>query len=273
MTGHRHSALYFVVSALLLAVLFNPLRTDAAETGIPLRIALENGDHRVMLWTDDSGVPHGLDITVTRTVLESLGYDVRFAPMPWVRALLEMRRGSVDGIMTIAKTEDRSGWIAYPEEPNVMVKALFLVDPSIWPDTTDMATIAEAGIAVRRGYQYSEATNAIIGEYRVDLRDSRQIFDSVRQGRVGAALHNFSGIQRKTASGEDEWRIAEPFPEGLTTRPTPDSAMPLYTGFQATDAGRRLAEVYSDALRGYKETEAYRETVDEFLALLPGLSN
>lgn len=70
-------------------------------------------------YTVDSN-PMGFELEIFQSVMERMGYRVRFEEMPWKRCLQNLKSGEMDVVISMLKNEERERSIPY-SQMNILV--------------------------------------------------------------------------------------------------------------------------------------------------------
>ena len=91
----------------------------SSQQSIKIRVT----DYPPQYYQDSRGNWKGLDVELANALVKEAGMVPQFAPLPWSRALSDLKSGSLHIMTNLSKTEERSqfvNWIG-PERTNKMV--------------------------------------------------------------------------------------------------------------------------------------------------------
>lgn len=74
------------------------------------------------------GVARGPVCAIVREALGRAGYRTDIDIVPWQRALVLVKQGQADGIFAASKTEERTGFLIYPDEPLYTARVVIVAD-------------------------------------------------------------------------------------------------------------------------------------------------
>lgn len=155
-----------------------------------VRVAVENWSP----WVDiDPSGPHfgGLALTLLSAVLQRMGLPVRYTPLPFKRALIELEAGNIDILPMLSYEADRMRYTAYSEsivEEEVLLCGLDRgASPKFeWRDWADLSTYT---VAVTRGYGYGGQLTALRHHARSVVESASDVTSArlLAAGRVDLA--------------------------------------------------------------------------------------
>ena len=193
----------------------------------------------------------GFDVEVSRRVLADLGYDLQLRLMPWRRALVHAKSRRVDAVLDAFDDPERHTWLHYPDDPlSTSTSSLFChrCDRMTAPSLDELAN---AVVAVNRGYQYSDAFDSHPGIDRVEVGSFQQGFMLLARGRVDYyAINNRVGLF--TLQQMDK-------PAGFRPLSPPIAPVePVYLVFAHKPGLEALSRRFSEQLAAFKQTDEYR---------------
>lgn len=135
-----------------------PSPVSLAPTELPenvLLICVPEEDYAPLTYQDSSGQWTGLDVELTRALLNEAGFTPDFVRLPWSRALEYMKTGEIQLMMNVSKTDERSEfmyWIG-PERVSRMVLAVKAGNEGLPITTLDDFPLVAAQQNTRFGIQ------------------------------------------------------------------------------------------------------------------------
>lgn len=139
-------------------------------------------------YTDASLPEGGLSVELIRTALGRAGYRVEYVEQPWERALRGFRRGQFD-LINDWFTASHAGYARYG--------APFLINRVRWVQQRDggivyrgLESLAPYRVALGRGYVYSDALMAALGDDAVYVADFVQAAYMLAAGRIDLTLED-----------------------------------------------------------------------------------
>jgi polar amino acid transport system substrate-binding protein len=203
----------------------------------------------------------GLSVEVVRAVYARLGVeDVKILPLPWKRALDMARFGDADGLFTANHTPERAVYFLYPEEP--LMESPWLVWTRRGTTVEKLDDLKGKRVGVVMGYSYTQEfwdfiqTYCIVEEvYKDDIN-----FRKLALGRLDAVVADLgNGLVLASAVGG-----------GI--HPNPDYEIRrdgLYLVFNKRRVSERLAQRFSEELKEFKTTEAYKALWNKYMTPHP----
>ncbi|MBA1202944.1 transporter substrate-binding domain-containing protein [Pseudomonas capeferrum] len=197
----------------------------------------------------EEGVPRGIHYEVANEVFTRLGIEVQWQFLPWKRCLAMIEHGLVDGVMDIFRTDARTAYIIYPDEPMSTVEfTLFQLRAK--PHTVRrLEDLAGLNVGVSSGYDYGSAFNESPLFRRENAPTQEANFGKLALGRidllvtdrlVGRHLRHRLGLEQKVEE------------LSFIIRRTPQ-----YLGLSRKPGRERLAQRFADELRLFKQEPAY----------------
>lgn len=108
---------------------------------------------------DSSGNLSGLDVEITRSALEAVGYTVEFQEMPWIRQLISVANGEIDVVMAATVLPERKKYAYFSLPYRNESYAIYLEKGG--NDKYELSTIEDIvknniTLGIVRGYYYGE---------------------------------------------------------------------------------------------------------------------
>ncbi len=226
--------------------------TLPSEPGKALRIVTDTWPPYVIGQPEQAGV----DVEVALTVLRSLGYDPSIDYLPWKRALLLTENGEAHALLDAGYNEKRSEIFNYPEEPiNYSVSTLFCIDCDRRM-SVDAESLRGHRIAVNRGYAYAGIIDEDEAIATIQVDSFEQGMRLLAHGRVDFyAVNRFVGLH--TLHTLEMPRI-QAIEQNL------DTPKPVYLVFSKALPTEALSQNFSDGLREFKSSSAYRDILEKY---------
>lgn len=249
--------------ALCLAAWFvcNPLAAAQAQADrlIPLVAATETWAPYVY---EENGHPAGFDYETARAVLQGMGFELVIHFMPWKRCLLMAAEGQVDAVLDISLTEDRGGFLHFPNEPlSASRTVLFHLREGSFR-FQDYKDLNGRVIGTLPGYAYGVNFDAATNCAKETAPHLEANFLKLLKGRVHAVASNYEVGMRLLRQ------------RGLTDRVTaadrPIDTERNYLAFcrqgEGVERADELALRFGQALRRYKQTPEYAAILARYRA-------
>ncbi|TWI68105.1 polar amino acid transport system substrate-binding protein [Desulfobotulus alkaliphilus] len=172
---------------------------------------------------------------------------------PWKRALLMLEKGEVDGLFSANHTPERESYAMYPELPLTESPWVLWTREDSGISYTSFADLRGKRVGVVRGYSYTPEFWEILTQYgRPEEASSDELnFRKLAAGRLDmivAELNNGYFIMQK-----ERIQGIRPFAE------SPVKTDGLYLIFNRKRVDEKTAEKFSNALREYRNSEAYKQ--------------
>lgn len=191
----------------------------------------------------EGGTLVGTDVDVIREVCTRIGVTPIFREVPWKRAMDEVKTGKADAIFSLFRTEEREGFLAFPEvglssERNVLVTR---ADSGL--SVTSIGGLSGTTVGVVVDYAYGEPFDSTQSFTREASNDYEMLMKKLEAGRTDLAVINelvLNSMLRKSGKGSAfsvmEYVVADE---------------PMYVGFskksENIDADQ-MAEEFTNAL-------------------------
>lgn len=202
--------------------------------------------------------PQGPLWTITRSVAQRMGVDVKLRFVPWKRALDQVARSQKDGVIGAARTPEREEVMRFPHEPLLHSEtAVFSRRKDPVRFDNGLPSLEGKRVAVSAGYSYSGDVWSAPYFERVEVRDIRSGLQLVLMGRVDAFLVNrdVGWYEARQLDVEDQ----------LVASARAVSGGPVYLVFSPS-VSPSLIDEFDQALRAFRDTEEYRRLMLDFSA-------
>ncbi len=196
------------------------------------------------------GRQQGIDVEVSRIVLEKLGYHVRIEFLPWKRAVQMVKTGEADALLDVGYNEERELYFDYPQEPiNYSETTLFCKRCKL-SLPAELKTISGKQVVVNRGYVYEGEFDESPLVTLVTVDDFEQGMKLISLGRADFyAVNRLVGAYTAHNLGlKDVYPISDNLSE----------ANPIYLAFSKKREHTELAKGFSQALKAFKQSADYR---------------
>jgi polar amino acid transport system substrate-binding protein len=220
-----------------------------AETVV---VAVEDKDYApYYIWVD--GEPKGPCVEIAAGAIRQMGAEVEFARMPWTRVLKSVETQRVDAGLCGTKTDERSVYSHYPDEPLLNYDATLFVRADSALTTSDPEALAGKSFGLVKGYSYAGIDDGLEagGMTRVEATGRESLIKLLTLGRVDtvldAILPVFADARRLGVEGQ-----VRPLLPSLAETPG-------YLFFSRKPGHDALASRFSAALMAFKATPEYLE--------------
>lgn len=208
----------------------------------------------------------GFSTEVVKEVLATLGREASFEEFPWARAVRMAVRGERDALFTALRNDERERCCHFPSEPLLREKWVFFVRAadagrlkfSSFDDLVghDIAALRGAAVSpefwdfVRRHRNISETSS---GEASFRMLEAGRVDYAVLSLSEGMGLITSMGL-----SGQVVPLLSRTLKEG-----------DMYVIFNKERVPSTFVEAFSDALRQFKQTEAFQAIHRKYFRATP----
>lgn len=199
---------------------------------------------------EEDGILTGFCVELVNGVASQMNLEVVYKSYPWRRLLVNARRGRVDAIMPLFRTEEREEFldfdglgIAYE------INHLFTKKASTIEYQGDLSAIKQYRIGVVLDYSYGTAFDQFEGFQKVATLNDSHMIKMFAQGRFDIGVGNRYVTQYYAARQNlaDQIRyLAPPLTKEL-----------LYIGFTKNGGGDQFARQFAKALKKFKQSAKY----------------
>ncbi|MEM1427952.1 MAG: transporter substrate-binding domain-containing protein [Pseudomonadota bacterium] len=203
------------------------------------------------VWTD--GELSGPCSEIAEGAFAAMGYEVEFQRAPWTRVLKSVEDQSVHGGLCATMTPERDAYAIFHDEPLLHFDTTLFVLESSPLTSSDPAALTGMSFATVKGYSFGGMETQLVeaGMERRDANSRDSLIRVLLAGRVDAILDSTLPI----LVDADRLGVMD---QVRPLRPTL-SQTPSYVMFSEMTGNDVLAAEFSDALKAFKETAAYRE--------------
>jgi polar amino acid transport system substrate-binding protein len=204
----------------------------------------------------------GFSVEVVRRVFAAMGQDASIENLPWSRAWLTVYRGESDGMFTVLRSSERERICVYPDEPLRQEKWLLFVR------TADVGRLKFSSfddlighdVAVHGPVRGLFEQPTVSPELWTFLREHHNMVETIggstslsmlAAGRVDYVYMNLATGTRNVAAMGLSGKI-EPLLSGSMTEEG------YYVCFSKARVSPALVDAFSNALKQFKQTEAFR---------------
>lgn len=212
----------------------------------------------------------GFSTEVLKGVFASMKQEVSFEEFPWARAARLVFGGERDALFTAFYNEERARFCYFPKEPLARDKWIFFVR------TADAGRLKFSSFADLVGHEIAVLRGASISpEFWAFAREQRTIRETasdelnmqmLEAGRVDYVVASFVNGMRLIRSLGFEGKI-----EPLQARSLKEDD--LYVIFSRERVSPAFVDAFSEALRQFKQTEAFRAIYRKYFPAARGSPN
>lgn len=251
-----------MIRKLIFLLAWLPAMLQAAAT---LTVALEKADNRPFEYLDGNGHLTGFHVEVISGVCQQLGWQLRFKPLPWKRAEIELASGQVDAVSYMASTPVRQrvalflpGNRLHLQQVGVFVLRTRLDELPYQPPLVAMVKRYRFGAA--NNYFYSQEINNLInlGAVETSATTALQLMDMLQARRYDMVFATLNSLLPLKESNAELMRQIVRVP-GVAFNPAA-----VYLAFTRQGHGVVLAEDFSRAYATFRGKPAYRQLADKY---------
>jgi polar amino acid transport system substrate-binding protein len=212
-------------------------------------------------------VAPGFSTEVLRGVFASMKQEASFEEFPWARAAQLVFRGERDALFTAFYNEERARFCHFPKEPLARDKWIFFVRTAGARRLrfSSFEDLVGHQIAVLRGASISPEFWDFVRQHHniVETASDEANLRMLEAGRVDYVVASFVNGMRLIRSLGLEGKI-----EPLLSRSLKEDN--LYVIFSKERISPAFVAAFSDALRRFKQTEAFRAIYRKYFPATPG---
>lgn len=229
----------------------------------PLLIQTEAWPPLVM--QDSKGRPTGHDYEIMAAVFDAMGVDFEFEFVPWKRLINNLKGKTADAVLGIIVTEERKGFLYFPEEPVSTGGYVLFYRKSEPFDYQDLTSLKGKRVGTIGGYSYSEAFKAADNFVKDALVGENALTSNFRKlllRRLDLVIANKNvGVYTASNLGIlDQLGYTKNYVSGSSD---------FHIGFARKAEHKILAKRFSEVLKQFKQTPRYRSILKQY-GLLSG---
>jgi polar amino acid transport system substrate-binding protein len=231
----------------------------------PLRLI---ADHMLPYEDLNDDKKPGFSVEVLRQVFAAMGQDASFETLPWNRSWLTVARGESDGMFTVLRNHERERICSFPDEPLKQQRWVLFVR------TADVGRLSFSSFDDLIGHDVAvhgpvpglfeqPTVSADLWKFllehhnMVETSGGTASFHMLAAGRVDYTYANLStGMQNVAAMGLIG--KVEPILSGNVIEEG------YYVCFSKTRVSPTLVDVFSRALKQFKQTEAFQAIYQKY---------
>ncbi len=206
---------------------------------------------------DKDGVEKGFLIEIIKGTAELMGKKILFKQYPWSRCINFVKKGHVDGMMNLFKTEERETFMHFSN--NILVaetNSLFSLKLSNISYTGKLVSIASNKIGTIRNYSYGKVFDAMKFPKKFEFETEKDLINGLINNRVNLIIGNKITIQilLKQLGLENKIKLLQP----------DVSSEPLYLGFSKAKGNPELANTFSENLIKFRDSTQYKQIIKTY---------
>ncbi|MFD5224395.1 ABC transporter substrate-binding protein/permease [Microbacterium sp. NPDC058342] len=229
--------------------------TDVEKTGDTFTIATDTTFAPFIYQLGGENV--GIDMDLLRAIASNQGFEVDIKPLGFDAALAAVTAGQADGVIAgMSITDERKKVFDFSDpyyQSGVQMAVAKDSDITSYEDLEGKTVAVKTGTV---GYDFAEQLGEEIGFTVNAFQDSADMYNDVATGNSAATFEDAPVLQFGIASGN--------VPLKIVTDPEPgaDYGFAVLKGQNA-----ELLQMFNDGLKNAKESGAYQQIVDRYLAI------
>ncbi len=208
-------------------------------------------------YLNEDGVEKGFIIEIIKGTGDLMGKKILFKQYPWSRCISLVKKGHVDGMMNLFKTEEREKFMHFSN--NILAaetNSLFSFKHSNISYSGNLTSISSNKIGTIRNYSYGEIFDAMEFPKKFEFETEKNLINGLINNRVDLIIGNKITIQILLKQLNFKHKIK---------RLQPDvSNEPLYLGFSKAKANSDLANSFSENLIKFRDSKQYKHIIKSY---------
>jgi polar amino acid transport system substrate-binding protein len=229
--------------------------TDTPQTNGSFTIATDTTFAPFIYQVDGKNI--GIDMDLLRAIAANQGFAVEIKTLGFDAALQAVTAGQADGVIAgMSITDERKQVFDFSDpyyESGVQMAVSKDSDISSYEDLKGKNVAVKTGTV---GYDFAKQLSEQVGFTINAFQDSADMYNDVAVGNSAATFEDAPVLQFGIASGA--------VPLKIVTDPEPGSN---YGFAVAKGANAELLKMFNDGLQNAKDTGAYQQIVDRYLAI------
>lgn len=202
----------------------------------------------------EQGQLFGFDPAVVRHVTQSMGIDVQYESLPWVRAIEAAKAGTLHGVLDMAQTTERLPYFYFSDTYLTMEQNQIWVPANsplqVFPGSLEeLAARGADRFGVIRGIALQKDLEALTGVSTVVYDDWDTLLRSLADGRISATKGYYTATVH---AARDNNTLADIRPLSPAF-----SYMKYYLGLSKVAVSPEHANQFSEALEAFKQSDHY----------------
>ena len=215
-------------------------------------IAVEDKDYApYYVWID--GRPSGPCIDIVSGTFALMGDTVEYLRFPWSRVLRSVEEQKVDAGLCGTRSEERSVYSHYPNEPLLIYDATLFTRADSELQTSAIEVLKGRSFGIVKGYSFGDIEQELESEgmIRLEAASRESLWNQLLIGRIDTALDSILPMVADTIRMGKRGEIRPLYPSLAET--------PGYLFFSQKPGNDALAKKFSQVLKEFKRTPEYLE--------------
>lgn len=145
----------------------------------------------------DNGKPTGIDVDMMAEAARRTGLNIRFEPMPWRRALMELQRGTVPMGMPLFRTAEREAYATFVAPVHFSNLGAFVVKGKAFPFDS-IGDLRGKRLGLMRGWAITDELDHAIADGRLQAEEASTIDQNLHKlmlGRIDVFVSNVFSVR------------------------------------------------------------------------------
>lgn len=242
---------YYTALPLLLFCLFPP-QSWAKE----LVVGIGNG--YPPYYYRENGMLEGICVDIVNQVAKEMDLKLSYKLLPWKRMLASAKKGSVDAIMPLFRTEEREKFLLFNGLGLATeINYLFTSKEKNINYAGDISQLSPHTIGVVNNYSYGEEFDDFPGLQKIFTNSDQHLIEMFSHNRFDLGLGNkyVTLFYARKLKVENELVFLDP----------PVSQNLLYIGFSKHSKNSDMAVEFAQKLERFKTTTQYYDIINNYL--------
>ncbi len=206
----------------------------------------------------ENGKLTGFHIELIQTVAEQIDLSIEFQSYPWRRALQMAKRGQVDAITYLAKNQQRTQWFHFADSNVLSGTEHYFIKHKSREDVEfsgNIEQIVPFSVVHIAGYSFGTEFDQRTDILKTGVKDASEVVELIAKKR-----HDLGIISPVDLSGsEPNHRM-----ENIAILTPPLHSTTVFLGFSKLSAHPEIYKQFSQAMKHYKQTEAYQALLKKY---------
>lgn len=206
---------------------------------------------------EKDGVLTGFCIEMVNAVAEQLGIEIKYEVFPWMRLIRSARKGHVDAIMPLFRTEERTAFLIFDDlELAPETNNFFAAKTSSISYNQDLEELQPYRIGVVEGYSYGSVFDNFSFHRKEETKNDKHLVEMFIHNRFDVGIGNKFVVLHyaKLLAKENTIHFFEP----------PITSETLYMGVVRNEANKEFALSFAKTLKSFKASPSYRQLVKKY---------
>ncbi|WP_031480236.1 substrate-binding periplasmic protein [Maridesulfovibrio frigidus] len=198
---------------------------------------------------EEDGKAYGIQYELVAATLKKMDRPFTIKFVPWKRALLKAKNKVSDALPGVLKTDERSQWLIFPEEPVMITKVVIFHRKEDNFQYKNLSSLTGKRVGTVKGYYYGEEFDQSTLFIRDEVSSLKQNFQKLIAGRIDLVVA-FKPVGLYTL-----YKLNRS--DKVSYNPTPVYQSGMYMAFTQKPGNEQLAAEFSRILKEIKKTPGY----------------